>query len=131
MAAMKLPKSTAGARSKLEELAPTGPDITTRPVFGQPTVFVRGNMFLGTFGDLVFVRLSEKERQQALEEHGMKTFEPMAGRPMTEYVVLPPPVLADRAAARAWVAKSLAYARTLPPKLPGKKAGGAKAKRGG
>jgi hypothetical protein len=49
-------------------------------------------------------------------------FEPMAGRPMREYVVLPPAWREDEPhRVREWVARSLDHAEELPPKQPKKK----------
>lgn len=111
-----MPRSTPTAESRLEELAPTGPDVTRRRMFGQATVFVNGNMFLGTFGGQVFVRLSEPDRAAAAVELGATLFEPVPGRPMREYVVLPEAVLKDRARVSAWVQRGAAYTRGLPAK---------------
>jgi hypothetical protein len=36
---------------------------------------------------------------------------------MREYVVIPPRIVEDREAARAWMARGLAYAASLPPKV--------------
>ena len=109
----------AGAAVKVfEELTPAGPTIGVKKVFGQPAAFVNGNMFLGVFGEKVFVRLSEEEGKTARERHGLEPFEPMPGRPMRGYVVLPAKLLSDRATARKWVSKSLAFAAGLPPKVP-------------
>ena len=113
---MKMPKTTGAAAMALESLAPDGPDVTRRQMFGQSTVFVNGHMFLGTFGGDLFVRLSEADRGVALSEAGMSLLEPMPGRAMREYVVLPDAILADRKAATEWVLKGLAYTRSLPPK---------------
>ncbi len=116
MPGLKMPAASAAAVAALERLAPDAPDVTRRPMFGQPTMFVNGNMFLGTFGDQVFVRLSEADRRRAVTEEGMARFEPMTGRPMGEYVVLPAAVLRDPRRSRSWVAASLMYARGLRPK---------------
>jgi TfoX/Sxy family transcriptional regulator of competence genes len=119
MAPRKLPKASEQATGTLDALAPAGAGVTRRLVFGQPTLFVNGNMFMGTFGGQIFVRLSEADRRRALSEPGMVMFQPMPGRPMTEYVVLSDGVLGDPRAARAWVRSSLEYARALPPKKAG------------
>ncbi len=47
-------------------------------------------------------------------------FEPMPGRPMKEYVVVPPTLVNDDAV-EDWVRRSLAYAGQLPAKKPAKK----------
>ena len=57
-------------------------------MFGQLSAFVNGNMFMGIFGDDVILRLPEAERNEVIGAGG-GPFEPMAGRPMKEYVMLP------------------------------------------
>jgi TfoX/Sxy family transcriptional regulator of competence genes len=105
---------------------PAGAGVERRQMFGYPTAFVNGNMATGLHQDQVIVRLPEAERKRLLTRPGARTFEPMPGRPMTEYVVLPPNLVAKAAALQRWIAKALAYARSLPPKV--KKSGpGAKA----
>ncbi|MCI4352555.1 MAG: TfoX/Sxy family protein [Thermoplasmata archaeon] len=114
----KIPAPGATAVKAFEELTPVGPKIGVRKVFGQPAAFVNGNMFMGVFGEKVFVRLSEEEGRTAREREGLAPFEPMPGRPMRGYVVLPPKTLSDRVTARQWVSKSLTFAAGLPPKVP-------------
>ncbi len=119
---MKIPPPAPAAVKALEQLTPGDENVAVRKVFGQPAAFVNGNMFLGVFGAEVFIRLSDADRKQASKIPGLKAFEPMAGRPMREYVVLTPSVLADRSASRRWVAKSLKYSATLPAKKTNGKA---------
>ncbi|MCI4360833.1 MAG: TfoX/Sxy family protein, partial [Thermoplasmata archaeon] len=97
---MKLPAADPGAVARFEQLCPTGPGISVRPMFGQPAAFVTGRMFFGVFGGDVFVRLSEEDRKTGLLLPGARPFEPMPGRPMREYVVLPESLLAEPARAR-------------------------------
>jgi TfoX/Sxy family transcriptional regulator of competence genes len=113
---MEFPKPAAQAAKMFEELTPTAPGVVAKKMFGQPAAFLHGNMFFGVFGEEVFVRLSEADRSEALRKPGFHLFEPMPGRPMSEYVVLPRAVLADRAAARKWLARSVDYASHLPAK---------------
>ncbi|MCI4333439.1 MAG: TfoX/Sxy family protein, partial [Thermoplasmata archaeon] len=115
---MSMPKAGATAIATFEGFLPVRPDVQRRPVFGQPAAFVGGNMFLGVFGDRVFVRLSEADRALAEKTVGATTFEPMPGRPMREYMVLPAAVWKDRKKAMEWVDRSLQYARELPAKKP-------------
>lgn len=113
---MKLPKAAGEATALFEAIRPTREGVAVRLVFGQPAAFVAGNMFLGVFGDAVFVRLSEEDRAEAAKTVGAHPFEPMPGRPMREYVVLPAATWSDARAAQRWVDRSLAYAARLPPK---------------
>ena len=89
--------------------------VELRKMFGFPAAFVAGNMAAGLHQDTVMVRLPEDERTARLAD-GWSVFEPMPGRPMREYVALPPDVVADVEATHGWIERAAAYARTLPPK---------------
>jgi hypothetical protein len=93
-----------------------GPPATVRPMFGFPAAFVHGNMFMGLHQDDLIVRLPEGQRRELLALTGARVFEPMPGRPMSEYVVVPRAMHSDRAALRAWAARALAFGTSLPPK---------------
>lgn len=87
-------------------------------MFGQLAAFVNGNMFMGLFGDDVFARLRQADREAELAEGG-SAFEPMAGRPVREYVVLPGAWREDEPErVHEWAARSLDHAEELPPKQP-------------
>ncbi len=91
--------------------------IERRKMFGYPCAFVNGNMFTGLHQEDWVVRLSEVDRDTAKQDLGAGMFEPMAGRPMREYVSLPEAVLSDDAALADWIGRSLAYASSLPVKV--------------
>jgi TfoX/Sxy family transcriptional regulator of competence genes len=113
---MSIPKASPAVVQRFEELVPQGPGVTTQKMFGQPAAFVNGNLFFGVFGEKIFVRLSESEVAAARKLPGYAAFEPMPGRAMREYLVLPGSLLADRARARGWVGRSLRFASGLPAK---------------
>lgn len=102
---------------------PKDPRIEHRKMFSYPCAFVGGNLFAGLHQDSVIVRLSEKGRAVALAEDGAQSFEPMPGRPMREYVVVPVGALKDRGKLAVWLRRGLDYVASLPPKA--KKARGA------
>lgn len=114
--AMKMPKAEAGAVGQFETLVPEHPAVVVKPMFGQPAAFLGGNLLMGVFGGEVFVRLSESGYAEAVRAVGARPFEPMPGRAMKGYAVLPAKLLADPPAARRWVAKALAYVEQLPTK---------------
>ena len=87
-------------------------------MFGYPAAFANGHMFSGLHQDRWVVRLPEEART-ALIALGGTSFEPMPGRPMREYVVLPPEIAVDTTAVRPWLERSLAFVLSLPPK-PGR-----------
>jgi TfoX/Sxy family transcriptional regulator of competence genes len=100
------------------EAATAGIDgLERRQMFGYPAGFVGGNMVTGLHQESWIVRLPDAERTPRLAA-GWTTFEPMAGRPMREYLALPVEVATDPDAARAMVELAADYVRTLPPKVP-------------
>ena len=101
--------------------------LEVRKMFGYPAGFIGGNMTAGLHQESFLVRLPEADRAERLAD-GWSIFEPLPGRPMREYVALPPEVVEDVEATRAWVERAAAYVRTLPPKVPkAPKAGGRRA----
>ena len=110
----------------LFESVKPGPPAETRKMFGYPAAFINRNMFMGLFQDQMMLRLSDSDRAQFMKSDGAKVFEPMPGRPMREYVTIPPSVLNNRAKLASWISKSLKYAESLPTKAA--KAKSAKAK---
>ncbi|MCI4372045.1 MAG: TfoX/Sxy family protein [Thermoplasmata archaeon] len=113
---MGVPKPAAAAVKVFEGLAAELPKVTVKSMFGQPAAFANGHMFFGVFGEQVFVRLSEKDRASADAIPGFVPFEPMPGRAMKEYRVLPSSIRASPSASRKWVARSQEYAASLAPK---------------
>jgi hypothetical protein len=49
---------------------------------------------------------------------GAAPFEPMPGRPMRGFTLLPRSVVDDDAAIRRWVERAIEFGATLPPKAP-------------
>ena len=111
-----MPKSDPTIAALFETLLPTDERVVIRPMFGHKAAFVSGNMFTGTFGKDIFVRLDEPSRAELLAVDGAKPFEPMKGRPMTEYVQLPESLLNEPPKAQAWLERALHWTSTLPAK---------------
>jgi len=99
-----------------DSILPLDSRVERRKMFGSPCGFVNGNMFCGLFERSMFLRLSEADCAEAVEQLGAVSFEPMKGRPMREYVTLPDDVLEDEAQLDDWMGRALAYAGGLPPK---------------
>ena len=85
-------------------------------MFGNLSAFVNGNMYAGVFGEDLFVRLSKDDSAELMKVKGSGPFEPIKGRPMTGYTVVPKAWKGDAAKAKPWVAKALDYVGGLPPK---------------
>ena len=96
-----------------------------RKMFGYSCVFAKGNMFAGLHEAGMVLRLPEEQRTEFLRLKGAEPFEPMPGRVMREYVVVPGVLLRAPEKIRMWVEKSLAYVSSLPAK-PKKSPGGSK-----
>jgi len=92
------------------------PGVERRQMFGYPACFVGGNLFTSLHRDRWVVRLSEED-QAALARAGGERFEPMPGRPMTGFMILPTP-LTEPDAVRGWLDRALTLGRSLPPKSP-------------
>jgi hypothetical protein len=93
-------------------------DAERRQMFGYPALFVGGYHVTGLHRASWVVRLAETDRAELLAVPGSGPFEPMPGRAMGGYVVLPPSIVDDDAAVRRWVARAIEYGRSLPPKAP-------------
>jgi TfoX/Sxy family transcriptional regulator of competence genes len=92
---------------------PDDPLVERRKMFGYPCAFVHGNMFAGLHQESMVLRLSEAERAAM---PGARPFEPLPGRVMREYVVVPTGILSSGPELRAWAGRALAYAASLPRK---------------
>jgi TfoX/Sxy family transcriptional regulator of competence genes len=106
------------------EAATSGlPGAEPRKMFGYSCVFAKGNMFAGLHEVGMVLRLADVQRPEFLRLKGAQQFEPMPGRVMREYVVVPKVLLKAPQELRTWVEKSLAYVSSLPAK-PKKSSGG-------
>ncbi len=92
------------------------PMAQQRKMFSYPAAFVDGKMFAALFQSSMTLRLPEEERTKFLAEFKTGLLEVMPGRPMKEYVVVPPAVLKSPGTLKRWLAKALAYTQSLPPK---------------
>jgi hypothetical protein len=91
------------------------PGAVRKKMFGYPAAFVGGNMATGLFADRWVVRLPDAEIEAA-KAAGAGPFEPMPGKPMKAFVVIPAADVTDDAAIRRWVERGLAHAGSMPAK---------------
>jgi TfoX/Sxy family transcriptional regulator of competence genes len=115
MSPMSMPRPSEQAKAAFRRLLPEAPTVATRPMFGNLAAFVNGNMFCGLFGEDLFVRVSEDD-QAKIRKEGGKAFEPMPGRAMTGYVLVPAGWQKKPAPAQGWIETALRWSRALPPK---------------
>lgn len=92
-------------------------EVRKRQMFGCPVYFAKDNMFAGVFENDIFIRLSEKDRKNITSEYDeVAQFEPVKGRVMKEYVVLPESLYNDHEKFRELLDLSYNYVSSLPPK---------------
>lgn len=109
-------KSPQSLVDLFDKSVPSGDGITRRQMFGYPAAFANGNLFIGLHQDDFIMRLSEQDRARFTDAFGERTFEPMKGRPMREYVRLPKELIADARKRAPWIKRSLRYAEAIVPK---------------
>lgn len=97
-----------------EKARPDDPAIQARPMFGYPAIFLNGNHFAGTFRDKIVVRVGKEPSFPGARR--ARPFEPMPGRAMTGYLVVPDADVKSAAKLREWIDRAHAYAKTLPAK---------------
>ena len=107
-------KSPPELIARFDAVLPSDGRVERRTMFGFPCAFANGHMFTGLHEDRLFVRLSQSERSALLMHAEARPFEPMPGRPMAEYVVVPGS-LSNRDLA-GWLDVALCYVTSLPPK---------------
>jgi len=110
---MKIPRPDENTKKFFNSVLPSDPRIKVRPMFGNVSAFVNGNMFMGLFGNDLFLRLSDKDNHELLENGGV-VLEPMKGKPMKDYTLIPRTWSTEPDKVRLWISKSLAWASKLP-----------------
>ena len=109
-------KSPSDLVDRFEAVAGRFPEAERRQMFGYPCLFVGGNLVTGLYAASWMVRLPADGLAEMLSLPGARPFEPMPGRPMKGYAVLPADLVGDDDAIDAWVHRAIDYGRTLPPK---------------
>lgn len=99
--------------ARYEDLLDVVPEADHKLVFGRPTCLVGGHMFFGVHPSGLFLRLPPPAAEELLAAGGA-AFEPMAGRVMGGFFVLP----ADCPDTEQWVRRAYDHAVGMPPKTP-------------
>lgn len=97
--------------------------VERRKMFGYPCAFVNGQMFAGLHQERMVLRLPVDKRGEFLKLEGAEIFEPMPGRVMKEYVVVPQALLDEPDRLTEWLIASFHFAQSLEPKAPRKPRG--------
>ncbi len=113
---MKWKKPSEKMIEFFDQVLPKSLNVERKKMFGYPVGFTNGNMFMGLHSDGIILRLGEVERESFIRQYNARIFEPMLGRRMHEYVVVPENLLADITSLKTWCEKSYGYASKLKPK---------------
>ena len=88
---MKMPRPGDDTTKRFDRLAEAfvGRGASRGQMFGMPVLKVRDKVFAGTFGDAMTFKLWPEDLERALKATGVEPFEPMKGRRMKEWVLVP------------------------------------------
>jgi TfoX-like protein len=89
--------------------------LTEKKMFGGVGFMVNGNLACGVNKQDMIVRLSDDDSEAALKRAHVRAFD-MTGRPMKGWIVVGAEGVATDKTLQGWIDKSLAFAKTLPPK---------------
>jgi hypothetical protein len=102
--------------NRIRELIGVEPDIAEKRMFGGLAFLVAGNMSVAASGQGgLLVRVEPDDSDALLERSHATPFE-MRGRPMQGWLRVRPEGVRTKRQLEPWVRRSVAYARSLPPK---------------
>jgi hypothetical protein len=89
--ASRMPKVGAETVERFDELAETfvARGAKRSQMFGMPVLKAGDKVFAGTFGDAMTFKLGPGDLEDARSRDGVEPFEPMKGRAMKEWVLVP------------------------------------------
>jgi hypothetical protein len=110
---MSFEKSSPERIASFDAALPVDPRIQKRKMFGYPAAFVNGNFFTGLHEENVVIRLPLGLEKKLPSLKGAGTFDPMGGRPMKAWFVIP-----KAAKLQPLLAEALELVATLETKQP-------------
>jgi hypothetical protein len=91
--------------------------ITEKEMFGGIAFLLGGNMAVGVHGEDLIVRVDPAQTAALLREPGAKPFDlGPGGRAPAGWLLVAPPGYRTDAGLKAWVARGVAFASSLPKK---------------
>lgn len=94
-------------------------DVVEKRMFGGLAFMVRGHMACGIVADRLMVRLDPAVAETLLTRPHVRPMD-FTGRPLRGFLYVEGAGLATGPALRAWVARAVAHAEALPPRMGGK-----------
>jgi TfoX/Sxy family transcriptional regulator of competence genes len=89
--------------------------VQEKKMFGGIAFLLHGNMAAGVIKDEMCVRVEPADFDDLLAQPGARIFD-FSGRPMKGWLMLDQDALAEDADLRAWIARGVDYASSLPAK---------------
>jgi TfoX/Sxy family transcriptional regulator of competence genes len=100
---------------RVREALAGAPDVVEKKMFGGIAFMVRGNMCCGVIGDRLMVRVGPDGYEAALSRPHARAMD-FTGRPMKGMAYVEPEGFASAADLKAWVARAMEFALSLPAK---------------
>lgn len=100
---------------RVRQLVSSTPGLSEKKMFGGLVFLINGNMSLGVHASELIVRIDPTETDSALARPGVRIFD-LSGKPMKGWLLVSSTALGGKKALASWVARGLAYARSLPAK---------------
>lgn len=101
--------------NRIRELLADQDAVTEMEMFGGIAFLLAGNMAVGVSREELMVRVGKDHGDAALEQPHTRPFD-MTGRPMKAWVLVEEAGFESDEQLAAWVARGVAFARSLPPK---------------
>lgn len=107
---------TEAAAKRVRTALAGRPGFSEKEMFGGIAFLLHGNMCVGVHGNDLIVRVEPGETDALLREPGAKVFDLSGGRPMKGWLLVKADGFGSERAFRAWVARGVDYASSLPKK---------------
>jgi TfoX N-terminal domain len=101
---------------RLRELLTGEAGLSEKKMFGGIGFMINGNMACGVNKSALIVRIDPATQSKIMSEPGVRDFDLSGGRPMKGWIMVDPEGYAKTAHLKKWVARGVAFARSLPPK---------------
>jgi len=88
--------------------------IEEKKMFGGIAFLLRGNMLVGVHKDALIARIAPEDTDAALKDKHARIFD-LTGRPMRGWILVEREGV-EGAKLQTWIARALAFVRTLPAK---------------
>lgn len=90
--------------------------VTEIKMFGGLCFTIRGNMCCGVLNDDLVLRVPREHYEQILKKTHVRPMN-FTGRPLRGLIFVGPPGVTSDKKLREWIAASVQYAMSLPPKI--------------